>query len=173
MGTVVALSSPLFGDPLATAIAEIESSSTGAAAVNAAAAVVKARRRAVCRILTRHATSELASTSSFMRGIKRSPLPAEVQLTAIGGATDRVVPATSASRPGAQSTTGVAALVGAAFGHRQRSGGAACRRAAIEQRPLPCRSLAATVADEIVATAITSGETLSGKLAAIATGGRP
>jgi hypothetical protein len=172
MGTVVALSSPLFGDPLATALAEIESSSAGAAELAAASAVVKAAGAHVPSP-DAPATSDLASTSPLMRGIKHSPLPEEVQLTAIGGATDPIVPATSASRPGAQSTTVFphslaphSAIVGDPAALR-------AARAAIEQRPLPCQSLAATVADAVVASAITSGETLAGKLAAVAVGGRP
>jgi hypothetical protein len=43
-------------------------------------------------------------------------------------------------------------------------------RAAIEQRPLPCRSLTSTLVDEFVATAILTAEHNLGRLGALAVG---
>jgi hypothetical protein len=43
-------------------------------------------------------------------------------------------------------------------------------RAAIEQRPLPCRSLASTLAAEVVSTGIVRGERAAGTAVALAVG---
>jgi hypothetical protein len=165
LGTVVALSSPLFGDPIATAIAEIESSLTGAAELRAATAAVE---EAGVHLPSpeSQATHDLASGSPLMKGIKHAPLPSEVQLTAIGGATDPIVPATASSRPGAQSTVVWPGLLGPHSAIVSDPAALRAARAAIEQKPLPCRSLASTVAAEVVATAIEHGEAFAGKLAA-------
>ena len=43
-------------------------------------------------------------------------------------------------------------------------------RAAIEQRPLPCRSLMSTLVGEVVATAVLTGEHRLGRIGAVAIG---
>ncbi len=94
LGTVVTLSSPLRGAPLA----------------DAAAAVGRTRHGddlfgRVLPIARTPAVRDLASDSPLMRRIADAPLPDLVELTTIGGATDLVVPGTLATRPGAQHTT--------------------------------------------------------------------
>jgi hypothetical protein len=114
------------------------------------------------------ATRDLAAGSELMRKLDAARLPDEVQLTTIGAVTDVVVPGNTATRPGAQSTT---VQTRGLNSHRAIvSDPAAMRavRAALEDRPLPCPSIAASVAGVLVPITISTLEEQAGRLGQLA-----
>lgn len=157
LGTAVGLSSPFFGDPAATAAEHVRATPLGGVAVDGAEGAL---RRVGVGLPSSRAQSvrDLADDSPLMHRIKASHLPELVQLTAIGAATDFVVPATASSRPGAQSTVVFPHSLDAHTKITTDRSALRAVRAAIEHRPLPCRSLVSTVASEVVSTAISVGE---------------
>jgi hypothetical protein len=153
LGTVVTLSSPLRGAPLADAAAAIRNSRTGDDALRA---LPVARTPAV---------RDLASDSPLMRRVARAPLPELVELTTIGGATDLLVPGTLATRPGARHTTLIPHVLNAHAGIVKDPAALASVRAALESRPLPCRSFLSTVAGEVLPTMVGEAESRAGDAA--------
>ncbi len=147
LGTVVTLSSPLQGAPLADGAAALERSRTGDG------------------LLRRHlpmartpAVRDLASDSDLMRRVGDAPLPDLVELTTIGSATDVIVPGTAADRPGARGTTVIPHALDAHAAVVTDPDALAGVRAALEDRPMPCRSLLTSVAGEVVPALVTDLE---------------
>jgi triacylglycerol esterase/lipase EstA (alpha/beta hydrolase family) len=165
LGTVVALSSPLRGAPLADAAAAVGSTRTGDDALRGALPLARTP-----------AVRDLASDSPLMRWIATAPFPDLVDLTTIGGATDLVVPGNHATRSGARHTTLVPHALNAHTGIVRDPAALASVRAALEHRPLPCRGLLTTVAGELVPTVVSRAEsgagTAAGAVAAAADLGR-
>jgi hypothetical protein len=169
LGTAVVMSSPLGGDTAATSAAGIRRTSAGRAALALADGALS-RLGSPFPESSAASVRDLDKNSAFMTALRSADLPSVVQLTAIGAANDLVVPATDASRPGAQNATVTprtlnahGAIVTDALALRDT-------RAALEDRPLPCRSLAAIMTGEIVSTAVSTGEHAVGTLGALAVG---
>jgi hypothetical protein len=159
LGTVVTLSSPLRGAPLADAAAAVGSTRTGDAALRRALPVARTP-----------AVRDLASDSALMHRLDTAPLPDLVELTTIGAATDLIVPGTAATRSGERRTTVIPHAVNAHTGIVTDRDALTSVRAALEDRPLPCRGLVTTVAGEVVPTVVTrlehgGGVTLAGLVA--------
>ena len=165
LGTVVTLSSPLHGDPLASALAGVAGSTSGAVGLRVAAGAASAVGERLP--LLAPATRDLAAGSDLMKRLDSAHLPGEVQLTTVGAATDVVVPA-AATGGGARGTTVIPEGLNA---HKAvLSDPAALRavRAALENKPLPCQSLPTVVAGKVLTVTISSLEDGLGALGAAA-----
>jgi hypothetical protein len=167
LGTVVTLSAPLRGAPLASALADIRRTITGRRATQAVSGIAS---KAGVHLPDPDAQSvaDLAATSDLMRELDASRLPDQVDLTTIGSATDVVVPGNASSRPGARSTVVLPSSINAHSGIVTNPAALRAVRAALEDRPLPCRSLITSVAGEVVPTVITSVEHDAGSVAGAA-----
>jgi hypothetical protein len=174
LGTVVTLSSPLRGDPLASAAADIGRTTSGAEALRVVRGV--ADSAGVRLPLGTAAQRDLAADSELMRKLDAARLPDEVELTTIGSGTDVVVPGNAATRPGAR---GITLLPRGLNAHRAvLNDPLALRvvRAALENKPLPCQSIAAALTASIVSTTISTLEERVGEFGAAfgsAADGRP
>jgi hypothetical protein len=109
---------------------------------------------------------DLARDSPFMNKLERAKWPSGIQLTAIGAATDYLVPGNAASRPGAQSATVIPHAVFAHQGILTDPTALRNVRAALEGKPLPCRSLANEIEGEVLPAAIGGAEEGAGAIAA-------
>jgi triacylglycerol esterase/lipase EstA (alpha/beta hydrolase family) len=169
LGTVVTLSAPFGGTPIATAAAGAARTSAGRAAIDLGNAV--ADRLGVALPDAQSASArDLAEDSAFTRHLEASKLPDQVQLTAIGASTDFLVPASLATRNDARNTVVVPHGLNAHSAIVTDPSALMATRAALEQRPLPCRSLASTVAAEVVSTGIVTGVRAAGAVLALAVG---
>ena len=169
LGTAVAMSSPFRGTPIATAAGETARTVKGRALMTAGRAV--ADRLGVSLPDPQSvAAGELAENAPFIRDLEHSKLPVQVQLTAIGASTDLLVPGGNARWSGQANTMITPHAVNAHTGIVTDAAALRATRAAIEQRPLPCRSLLSTVAGEVVATSVVTGERTLGKVGALAIG---
>jgi len=157
LGTVVAMASPFRGTPVATGAEDAARTLRGRALMTAGGAV--ADRLGVSLPDPQSvAAGELTEDAPFIHDLEHSKLPVQVQLTAIGASTDLVVPGGNARRSGADNTMITPYAVNAHTGIVTDAAALRATRAAIEQRPLPCRSLMSTVGGEVVATAVVTGE---------------
>ena len=132
LGTVVTLSSPHTGAPLATAGARIRANPAGRAALDQVDATTSLPATGS------PAVRELAEGSTLVRHLFDHGLPEHFDYTTIGATEDLVVPATQIHVPGAHETV----VAGHGFGqhHEIVEDPDALRavRAALEGRPLPC-----------------------------------
>jgi hypothetical protein len=151
LGTVVTMSSPLRGAPLADAAVAVGDTRTGDDVL-----------RRLLPVARTPAVRDLASDSPLMRRVANAPLPELIDLTTIGAATDLVVPGTLATRPGAQHTTLIPHVLNAHAGIVKDPAALASVRAALEDRPLPCRSFLTTVAGEVAPTVAAAAESSAG-----------
>jgi alpha-beta hydrolase superfamily lysophospholipase len=172
LGTVVALSAPFGGTPIATAAAGAARTSVGRAAVDAGNAVADQLGVSLPDAQSA-AARDLAENSSFTRHLEASKLPDQVQLTAIGASTDFLVPARLAARADARTTVVVPYGLNGHSAIVTDPSALMATRAALERRPLPCRSLASIVAAEVVSTGIVTGERAAGTAIALANGDGP
>jgi triacylglycerol esterase/lipase EstA (alpha/beta hydrolase family) len=167
IGRVVTLSSPLRGDPIASAVADVRKTGLGTTMTNAADLLQGGTHKLGPRSASA-AVRDLAHDSPFMKRLERAKWPRGVQLTAIGAATDFMVPGNAASRPGAQSAT---VIPRSPFAHQGiLTDPTALRnvRAALEGKPLPCRSLANEIEGEVLPAVIGGAEDGVGAVAAAA-----
>jgi triacylglycerol esterase/lipase EstA (alpha/beta hydrolase family) len=163
LGTVVTLSSPLRGAPLAHTAAAVGRTRAGDAAL-----------RRLLPVARTPAVRDLASDSALMQQLDDAPLPELIELTTIGGATDLIVPGTAATRPGARRATLIPHALNAHTGMLTDARTLATVRAALEDRPLPCRGLLTSVAGEVLPTVVTGAELGAGNaLAALSAPGGP
>jgi len=132
LGTVVTVSSPHEGAPLATTAERIRGLPGGKGALDAIPGVPAPNSPAV---------TDLSERSSTIGEVQRTGVPEHFDVTSIGAPEDAVVPATNISLAGARETV-VAVL--AANEHSavlQDAGGLRAIRAGLEQRPPPCVGL--------------------------------
>jgi hypothetical protein len=174
LGTIVTLSSPLLGDPLATVVANMKQSPGGRAVL----ARLEQAQESIHRVfppLDAPAMRDLASSSALMQELARSPLPYGVQMTTIGGTTDVIVPANVAGRPGAQHITETPSSFNAHDAIVKDPATLQDVRAALEDKPLPCRSLVHHIVGAVVPAEISGIEKRGGKIlnAALTTGVQP
>lgn len=169
LGTAVALASPFGGTPIATAATGAARTSVGRGVIDAGGAV--ADRLGVSLPDPRSASArDLSEDSAFTHRLETAKLPDQVQLTAIGAATDFLVPAQVAQRADARNTVVIPHGLNAHSAIVTDPSALMATRAAIEQRPLPCRSLASTIAAEVVSTGIVTGERAAATGVALAVG---
>jgi murein DD-endopeptidase MepM/ murein hydrolase activator NlpD len=155
LGTVVTLSSPLAGAPLASTIAR-------ASSVPGADAVLRRADAALgdnAPDLESPALRDLAEGSEFMQRLAAASLPPVVQMTTVGSTYDYVVPADHSSSADAERRTVVETVVSS--GHSRVVDDAdamRATRAALEGAPLPCRSFGAFVRAELVPRVVSTVE---------------
>ena len=157
LGTVVTLSSPLRGAPLAQAAAEIGSTHSGAAVL----------RRHLPLALS-PAVRELNPGSALTRRLEGAPLPDQVDLTTIGAATDIVVPANDATRAGADHLTVLPGGLNAHRGVLTDPAALTGVRAALEGRALPCQPLVTSVEAALIPPLVSRAELDLGAAGAVA-----
>jgi len=153
IGTVVTLSSPHRGAPLATAAAQVSASTSGRRALAAAAAAAGLPPANALSM------QQLAEHSSVLDDLGRHPLPDNLDYTSIGAPDDFVVPATQVELPGARTVmVDPAGVVNEhdAITHDRRAMSAV--RLALEGRPPPCISFPQAVRDAIEPIVITRAE---------------
>jgi hypothetical protein len=128
LGTVVTLSSPLGGAPLATLASFVGTTAPG---------------RQLLEHFTLNGPSlrELREHSHLLDRLDGAPLPAVVDLTTIGAAGDYVVPATRAHRDGAASFDADPLTVSPHSAVVRDAAALRAVRAALEHRAMPCQSL--------------------------------
>lgn len=160
LGNVVTLSSPLQGVPAATAVARVRESKSGRAVLD------EVDRRAGGAIPPTGATStaQLAEGSSLTRGLGRSSLPEQIDLTSISAADDVVVPADHTTVPGARSVTVNPAGVSDHTGILRDPAALDAARLALELRPLPCVGIATGVRGAVEPVLISRGERSAGQI---------
>jgi hypothetical protein len=162
LGTVVTLSSPLHGDPLASALAGVAGTDSGAAGLRAAARAASAVGDRLP--LLAPAIRDLAAGSDLMKRLDSAHLPDEVQLTTVGAATDVIVPADAAGRTGARGTTVIPEGLNAHKAVLSDPSALRAVRAALENKPLPCQSLPTVVTGKVLTVTISSLEDGIGRL---------
>jgi hypothetical protein len=136
LDTVVTLSSPHQGAPLATVGRQLRKSPLGRNATRLADQVPGHPP------LGSTAVAQLAENSSFMKHLFDGGLPSTIHMTSVGASDDYVVPADHISAPGADEI--VVDVAGLGHDHHDiPKDPEALRavRAALEHRPLPCTSL--------------------------------
>lgn len=101
LGTVVTLSSPHLGDPLASVAHEVRSSKEGRRLLDAAEGLAGGALPPSAGRSTR----QLAEGSDLIRHLWDRPLPDQMQVTSIGTPDDLVVPADRTEAPGARHVT--------------------------------------------------------------------
>jgi hypothetical protein len=137
LGTVVTFSSPLDGAPAATLVAQVREHAAGRALLDE----VQRRVHGVPD-LDSAAVRDLAADSEFMQQLDAAPLPEAVDLTTIGSVFDTTVPGDHASSDEAAQHTIVETgfLLDSHTNVVKDPDALRAARAAIEARPLPCRS---------------------------------
>ncbi len=167
LGTVVTLSSPLAGAPLATAGAEIGRTDSGHTALQLVDTVTGGLGLPVPPALA-PSVRDLAADSDLMRHLDDARLPDQVELTTVGALTDPVVPANVATRSGAKHTVVRTGLFNAHTAVLSDTDSLQAVRAALERRPLPCRSWSDTLEAAVIPTAISRIEHRVGDAGALA-----
>jgi hypothetical protein len=166
LGTVVTLSSPHQGAPLAEVAADVRASSTGRALLD------DVDRLAGGAIPPSGGTStrQLDPRSALMRRLRADGLPDQIDMTSLAGTDDGVVPATATEKRGALGVTTNPSGPGdhSAIVHDPQAMTAA--RLALEQRPPVCTGWAAGVRGAVEPVLIRRVELTLGRGVARATG---
>jgi alpha-beta hydrolase superfamily lysophospholipase len=145
LGTVVTLSSPLEGAPLATTLERVGGAPGGSGALDVAGDTLAMPDP------NSAAVRDLAQDSAFMARLDAAPLPENIQITTIGSTYDYTVPADHATSDDAQQHTVVETFV--TGGHTRvidDEDAMRATRAALEGAPLPCRSFGEFVRAEVI-----------------------
>jgi hypothetical protein len=168
LGTVVTLSSPLAGAPLATAGARIASSPSGKRFL---ATTDRLAARAHLPVPPSQAPSvrDLAEGSTFMRRLAEAELPGTVDLTTVGAVLDPVVPAVVATRKGANHSVVATSPLNAHAGVQTDADALRIMRAALEHRPVPCEPWGTALATALVSPGVAELERGVGTLGQHAT----
>jgi Peptidase family M23/Alpha/beta hydrolase of unknown function (DUF915) len=141
LGSVVTLSSPLQGAPAATSGARIRESATGRFLMDQADKV----GGGMLPPSSGKSTAELAETSEFMKRLRSSKLPEQIDLTSIGATDDFIVPADQTTRSDARTITVNPAGPSDHTAVYRDPAAMDVARLALEQRPLPCVGFVAGV----------------------------
>ncbi len=168
LGTVVTLSSPHEGAPLATAASQIRKAPVGKAALSAVGNLLPSIPDPNAQ-----SVAQLAQTSRTIRGIQRAGVPEHVDFTSIGATEDAVVPATNISLRGAAETTVAVNSVSEHSAIVRDPSALRAVRAALEGRAPPCvgldTALRGAVAPVVIRRASNlGGDLLSGAVGAVA-----
>jgi len=154
IGTVVTLSSPHEGAPLATAVADWRSSPVGKQLVDAA------EQRLSLAPVSAPSVGQLDEHSRFLRDLWDDRLPDHVDFTTVGATDDIIVPATQVDVPDA--TKVVVGVDGGPLDDHANiprdPGALRAVRAALEGRAPPCVGVAEGLRGVVVPTLITRVE---------------
>jgi hypothetical protein len=157
LGTVITLSSPHEGAPLATAAQQARSKVSGRVVLDD----VVGGNVAGIPPLSSTAVGQLAESSPLVRGLFPHGLPEHVNFTTIGAAGDVVVPADHIAVRGATETvvgTGVVDLPGAHGAIVRDPAALRAVRAALEGRAPPCVSLGTALEGAVVPVVVSRFE---------------
>jgi hypothetical protein len=165
IGTVVTLSSPHEGAPLATAADHVRDSDTGRAVLDEVGHALPALPASDAP-----AVRQLSEDSNTIREIQRAGVPDHVDLTSIGAAEDLVVPATNISLPGATETTVAVNSLSEHSAIVRDPRALRAVRAALEGRPPPCVGFATALRGAVVPVVVRRASHLAGDAAAAALG---
>jgi hypothetical protein len=159
LGTVVTFSSPLEGAPAATLVGHVREHAVGRALLDE----VQRRVHGVPD-LDSAAVRDLAADSEFMEQLDAARLPEGVDLATIGSVFDTTVPGDHASSDDAAQHTIVETgfLLDSHTNVVKDPDALRAARAAIESRPLPCRSFATFVEAALVPRGISLVESGGG-----------
>jgi len=160
IGTVVTLSSPHQGAPLATAADVVGTSETGGDALTAVSGLGLP--------LGAPALEDLREHSRTIRGLWRHRLPEQIDFTTIGAVDDVVVPASQIAVPGATEVVVDPAGVLDHSAITDDDEALAAVRLALEGRPPPCPGIATAVRGALQPLVITRLEHATGALAGAA-----
>jgi hypothetical protein len=160
LGTVITLSSPLRGAPVATAVRGIRGTASGRAALDA----VDRRIAGALPPTSGRATAQLAEDSPFMRRLAATPWPGQIDATTIAAVDDTTVPADHATFP--QAPTATVNPPGPSDHSAVVNDPAALdvARLALEHRPLPCISVVEGVRGAVEPVVISRAERSVGEL---------
>jgi hypothetical protein len=168
IGTVITLSSPHEGAPLATAGSQVRSSSAGRWLLDEVG-----DRFPSIPPPNSVSVQQMSERSALIRGIQHAGVPEHVDYTSIGATEDAVVPATNVSLRGATETT---VAVNSPSEHSaivQDPNALRAVRAALEGRAPPCVGFATALRGAIVPVIITRASHDFGEVAGAALGGNP
>jgi triacylglycerol esterase/lipase EstA (alpha/beta hydrolase family) len=166
IGTVITLSSPHEGAPVATAAAQIRSSSVGEQVLDEVG-----HRFGSLPPPNAVSVRQLSEYSALIQGVQRGGVPEHVDFTSIGATEDFVVPATNISLRGATETT---VAVNSPSEHSaivQDPNALRAVRAALEGRAPPCVGLGTALRGAIAPVLISRVSHVVGDVAATALGG--
>jgi hypothetical protein len=166
IGTVVTLSSPHAGAPLASLADTVRRSPVGSAALDTIGDHVSSIPDPSSR-----AVAQLSERSATIAEIQRRGVPEHFDVTSIGATEDLVVPATNTTLGGADETT---VAVNAAFEHSaivDDPNALRAVRAALEGRPPPCVDVVDALRGAIAPVVIKRASHLAGDLAGAALSG--
>ncbi len=161
LGTVVTLSSPLRGAPVATAVRGVRETAAGRAVLDAA----DRRVSGALPPAAAPATRQLAEGSRVIREIGGGALPEQIDLTALGGIDDFVVPVDHASLPGSPSVTVNPPGPSDHSGVLTDPTSLDTARLALEHRPPPCVGVVDGVRGAVEPVVISRAEHTAGEAA--------
>ena len=164
LGSVVTLSSPFQGAPVATAVKRVRATASGRAVLDG----VDQLADGAIPPTSGTSTGQLAEGSSFIRGLSRAPLPEQIDLTAIGGADDVIVPADHTALAGARSVTVDPAGISDHSSIIRDPAALDAARLALEERPLPCVGIGTGIRGAIEPVLISRAEHTAGAISAAA-----
>jgi hypothetical protein len=161
VGTVVTLSSPHEGAPLATAAGRIRASDAGRAALDGVGDALPSLPPA-----SSSAVEQLSEDSRTIRDVQRAGVPDHVDVTSIGATEDVVVPATNISLPGATETTVAVNSPSEHSAITRDPRALRAVRAALEGRPPPCVGFTTALRGAVVPVVVRRASRLAGDAAA-------
>ena len=169
--TLVTVSSPQQGAPLATAVVALGDSPGGSAALT------QVRDAGAAEDLDDHlpAISDLAETSPIIDELQQRPMPDGVRFVTIGGSGDVVVPGTVAVDPTADASIILPTDIGKEAHGTLPSSPAATREIGLAVAGMgpTCQRLAAATTAFLTAETIRYGESVAGGTAAVVAGVLP
>ena len=161
LGTVVTLSSPLAGAPLATAGSRIASTPNGERFL-ATTDRLAVRARLPVPPTQAPSVRDLAEGSTFMRRLAAAELPGTVDLTTVGAVMDPVVPAVVATREGARHSVVATSPFDAHSAVQTDADALRIMRAALEHRPVPCEPWGTALATALISPGLAQLERSAG-----------
>ena len=165
VGTVVTLSSPHEGAPLASAAEQIRDSELGRAALDEVAHAVPSLPAP-----NSPAVQQLSENSSTIRDVQRAGVPEHVDVTSIGATEDLVVPATNISLSGATETTVAVNSLSEHSAIVRDPNALRAVRAALEGRPPPCLDFGTALRGAVAPVVLRRASHLFGDAASAALG---
>ena len=162
LGTIVTLSSPHEGAPLATAAGQIRDTRTGRLLTDGAASLFPLPPGSA------PSPEQLSEGSAFLAALQARPLPDHLDFTTIGVATDFVVPATNVSVDGTTETTVDVGGLSVHSAALTDPNALRAVRAGLEGRPPPCVGLGDALKGSLVPVLISRAEHIAGDAGAVA-----
>jgi hypothetical protein len=156
IGTIVTLSSPHEGAPLASAAAQIRATRSGRALTDLAGEVLPVPPAGAA------SPQQIAEGSAFLAALEARPLPDHLDYTTVGATTDVIVPATNISVDGANETVVDVDGLDAHGAVLTDPRALAAVRAGLEGRPPPCVSFGDALESAVAPVLIRRAEHVAG-----------